>query len=68
MSRQSRFIAPYAGIINDDASLDTILGVVDILWRVCVNDFDLITIGNEGLALLIDTNRALENAMNRVSS
>ena len=63
MPRQSCLIPPHAGVINHHAIVDAVCGVIDVFRRVSVNDFDLITIGDKALALLIDPDRAVKCAV-----
>ena len=68
VTRQTRFVPPDPGVIHHNAVLDAILRIVDILRGIGINHFDLVAIGNEGLALLINPDGALKDPMHRISS
>ena len=68
VTRQTGLISPDAGVIDHDATVDTVLGVIDILGRIRVNHLDLVAVGNKRLALFIYSNGALKNAVDRVTS
>ena len=68
MTRQTSFISPDAGVIDHDATVYAVLGVINILGRIRVNHLDLVAVGNKRLALFIDPNCSLKNAVDRVTS
>ncbi len=68
MPRKSRFVAPHTGVVDDNRIVNTVLGVINGIRGVRINDLDLIAIGDKGLALVIYAYRALKRPVHRVTA
>ena len=66
--RQSVAVPPDARVVDHEAVTNAVGFVIHIFRCICVNDLNLVAVCHKRLALLINANRALKHAMNRVSS
>ena len=66
MSRQALTITPHTGVVNNEGILDAILTIVDLLRTIGIDNLNLIAVGNETIALLINPHCALKGTMDRI--
>jgi hypothetical protein len=61
-------VAPHAGVVDDQRILDAVLGVVDFRRRIGVDHMDVVAVGDDGVLVFIDRDRAAEGAMNGIAA
>ena len=66
--RQALAVAPLAGVVDEDGVLDAVRRVVDLGRVVGVDDLDLVAVGDDRAVRLVDGDRALELAVDRVAA
>ncbi len=65
--RQAFFVAPRAGVVDDDGVFDAVLRVIDARGRVRVDDADDVAVRDDAVVLFVDTQRSLERTVHRVA-
>ena len=65
---QALFIAPATGVVNNNGVLDAVFGVVHCRWVGRVNDLDENPVGQDGVVFLVDSDRAVELTVYRVTA
>jgi hypothetical protein len=66
--RQAFFVAPFARVVDNDGVVDAVPRVIDTGRVSGVDHLDERAIGEDGVILLIDGDRALERAVHRVAA
>ena len=65
---EALLVAPPTGVVDDDRVVDAVLRVVDARRAVRVDDLDQGAVGEDGVGLLVDGDRAGEGAVDRVAT
>ncbi|MNX73326.1 hypothetical protein D3C86_1047190 [compost metagenome] len=68
MLAQAVGVTPYTGVVDDQSVFDAVLGVVDFGRALGVDNLDQVAVGGDGVVGFIDSDGAIERAMDRVAA
>ncbi len=65
---QAFTITPFSGVVDDDGVVDVILGVVDLVRSIGIDDADHIAVGNDGILFFVDFDRSFKVTVNGITT